>query len=354
MVDGSSPQPVRALILGGGGARGAYEAGVAAALAERLHFDIVCGTSIGAINGFVVAQGMADTLEALWREAAERNVAPYRPEVAGVMRLWSELHKMGQESLRERMHDAIALCEGLPGLRGLSHLHGLFGFLDSSEMRSIVREHARLEKLSSALLLAVTNLTNARGNTFAYFPGDFPISRRAAAVFARDDVEPIVDENYVDAICASAALPAAFEPVTVACKNNRRHTFVDGAFTNNTPLRPAVDAGATEIFVISVDPLISPQVERKVRHIGDVIMLALEANSSQMLQLDLALLELTNADVERGTDRPGARRITLRQIRPEAALPIDPLDFAEPGVIAALVAEGRRDAERSLDNAPVA
>lgn len=347
-------QPVRALILGGGGARGAYEAGVAAALAERLHFDVVCGTSIGAINGFVVAQGMAGRLEALWREAAERNVAPYRPEVAGVMRLWSELHAMAQGSLRDRMHDAIALCEGLPGLRGLSQLHGLLGFLDSTQMRALVREHARLESLSSALLLAVTNLTNARGNTFAYFPSDFPDTKRAAAVMARDDVEPIIDENYVDAICASAALPAAFEPVTATCKNSRRHTFIDGAFTNNTPLRPAVDAGSTEIIVISVDPLVSPQVERKVRHIGDVIMLALEANASQMLQLDLALLQLTNDDVDRGTHRPGARRITLHQIRPDAPLPIDPLDFAEPGVIAELVAQGRRDAERSLDKAPVA
>ena len=91
-----------------------------------------------------------------------------------------------------------------------------------------------------------------------------------------------------------------------------------------------------------------------MRHIGDVILLALEANSSQMLQLDLELLQLSNADVERGTHRPGTRRITLHQIRPEAALPIDPLDFAEPGVIAALVEQGRHDAERALEEAPVA
>src|ERR1700685_3734806 len=85
-------KPVRALILSGGGARGAYEAGVAAALAEQMNFDIVCGTSIGAVNGFAVAQGMADQLEAIWREAAELNVAPYRPEVEALIRLWGEFH----------------------------------------------------------------------------------------------------------------------------------------------------------------------------------------------------------------------------------------------------------------------
>jgi NTE family protein len=347
-VDGS---PVRALILSGGGARGAYEAGVAAALAERLQFDIICGTSIGAVNGFLVAQGMAGQLEALWCEAAERNVAPFRPEVADVIRMWTELHAMVQGSLRARLHDTIALLEGLPGLRALPRLEGLLGFLDSTQMRALVREHARREDLRGALLLAVTNLTNARANTFAHFPSEFRDPERAAAVLARDDIESITDENYVDAICASAALPAAFEPVTASCKNGRRHTFVDGAFTNNTPIRPAVEAGATEIIAISVDPLVSPQVERKVRNIGDVIMLALEANTSQMLQLDLASLQLTNAGVDLGTP-PGTRRITLRQVRPNAPLAIEPLDFAEPGMISALVSQGRRDAERTLTEAP--
>ena len=347
---------MRALILGGGGARGAYEAGVAAALAEHMEFDIVCGTSIGAINGFAVAQGMAGKLESIWCEAAERNVAPYRPEVAGVVRMWSELHAMVQASLRERMHDAIELCEGLPGLRGLSRLQNLMGFLDSTRMRAVVGEHAQRSSLRSALLLAVTNLTNARGNVFAHFPDGFHDPLRAAGILAREDVEPITDDNYVDAICASAALPAAFEPVTASCKNDRRHTFIDGVFTNNTPVRPAVDAGATEIIAISVDPFVSAQLERKIRSLADVILLALEANTSRMLQLDLQLLDLTNANAERDGQPNGARRVRLREIRPDTALPIEPLDFAQPTVIAALLAQGRRDAERTLaaDAVPVA
>jgi predicted acylesterase/phospholipase RssA len=128
---------------------------------------------------------------------------------------------------------------------------------------------------------------------------------------------------------------------------------VDGAFTNDTPLRPALEAGATEIIAISVDPLVSSDVDHEVRHIRDVITLALEAAMSKMVQVDLELLELTNAEIDRG-NQPGKRRVTLREVRPDGTLPIDPLDFTEPGVIATLVAQGRRDAERMLDAAPVA
>ncbi|HEX3468544.1 MAG TPA: patatin-like phospholipase family protein [Candidatus Elarobacter sp.] len=346
------PQPVRALILSGGGARGAYEAGVAAALAERMHFDIVCGTSIGAVNGFAVAQGMAGQLEAIWREASDLNVAPYRPDVGALLQLWNEFHSVLQHgSVPAHLRDVVRLCQGLPGLRNLPRLENLLGVLDNANMRQVVTAHARRAELQSALLLAATNLTNACGTVFAFFPSDYADTHGAADVMARKNFEPITEENYIDAICASAALPGAFEPVTVLCEDGRRRTFVDGAFTNNMPLRPAIDAGATEIIAISVDPLVSTDVENEVRHLRDVVTLALEAATSQMLQVDLELLQLRNDAMDKG-EQPGKRHITLREVCPEAALPIDPLDFGEPGVIAELVSQGRRDAERTFDAVP--
>ena len=58
-----------ALVLAGGGARGAYEAGVWQALTELgVEFDMVCGTSVGAINAAMVVQGDVDKLNTLWKE----------------------------------------------------------------------------------------------------------------------------------------------------------------------------------------------------------------------------------------------------------------------------------------------
>ena len=61
-------------MLSGGGARGAYEAGVITALCEREEFEIISGTSIGAINAALTAQCATDRLRALWRSVPERGM----------------------------------------------------------------------------------------------------------------------------------------------------------------------------------------------------------------------------------------------------------------------------------------
>lgn len=58
-----------ALVLSGGGSRGAYEAGVWQALTEMgIDIDIVTGASVGAINGAMVCQGDLDLTVKLWKE----------------------------------------------------------------------------------------------------------------------------------------------------------------------------------------------------------------------------------------------------------------------------------------------
>ena len=58
-----------ALVLGGGGSRGAYEIGVWQALkALGIRIDMVYGTSVGAINAAMVAQGDVDLTAELWKE----------------------------------------------------------------------------------------------------------------------------------------------------------------------------------------------------------------------------------------------------------------------------------------------
>ena len=52
--------------MSGGGARGAYEAGVASALMQDQTWDIVCGASIGAINAAFVAAQRPHALETFW------------------------------------------------------------------------------------------------------------------------------------------------------------------------------------------------------------------------------------------------------------------------------------------------
>src|SRR5258708_4472376 len=82
---GPSPLPADtpiALVLSGGGAKGAYEAGVAAALVERgVPIRLVAGSSAGALNAAMIADGRLDRLEALGRGLTRDQVYSPRARV---------------------------------------------------------------------------------------------------------------------------------------------------------------------------------------------------------------------------------------------------------------------------------
>ncbi|MBQ5441313.1 MAG: patatin-like phospholipase family protein, partial [Firmicutes bacterium] len=70
-----------ALVLGGGGSRGAYEIGVWQALKELgIRIDMVYGTSVGAINAAMVAQGDLDLTASLWKELETDTVFDMEPD----------------------------------------------------------------------------------------------------------------------------------------------------------------------------------------------------------------------------------------------------------------------------------
>ena len=80
----------RALVLSGGGSRGAYEIGAWQALAElgvRLH--AVYGTSIGAINAALVAQGDLDLAKELWAHITVRQIVATDEEDFSIDRMVS-------------------------------------------------------------------------------------------------------------------------------------------------------------------------------------------------------------------------------------------------------------------------
>jgi predicted acylesterase/phospholipase RssA len=83
-----------ALVLSGGGAKGAYEAGVAATLVERgVAIRLVAGSSAGALNAAMIAAGQTERLEALWRGLRRDRVYALRTRVlfAGLLPGWLTL-----------------------------------------------------------------------------------------------------------------------------------------------------------------------------------------------------------------------------------------------------------------------
>lgn len=335
--------PVRALILGGGGARGAYEAGVVAALSERETFDIVCGTSIGAVNGMFVAQDMPDKLAEVWRTISTRGVTQLKPELAVLVLLWQAGYGLIQSPFSQKASHVLTMLRALPQLTLTGGLPQLLGMFEGGNVRELIKELADLDRVRRTLIIGVTNLTSGRGESFAYFPPEQYALE--LAFHAAERSERIHAANYVDAICASAALPPVYEPVAIVCGDGATRSFADGGFTNNAPFQQAIDAGATDITAIFVTPPASRAAERKraaPASVLEIMSTMLEANTERMLELDLKLARRINDDVAAG-NAAGKRHVSFRVIGPKAPLQLPTLGFDDQTEVDRLFALGYAD-----------
>ena len=163
---------MHALILSGGGARGAFEAGVATALYEQEHFDLICGTSIGALNGAALAQDQPELLRDTWREIAARNVLRLDPRLESWRRFFSDVRNVR----------LLRAASGIGKLR-IPKPAGIVGLLDWAPIREIIAPRISFDRLKHPFLVGTTDLTHGIGSAFFAFPGD---AERAAHIAGPD------------------------------------------------------------------------------------------------------------------------------------------------------------------------
>lgn len=101
-------RPCRALVLAGGGARGSYQVGVWRALSELgWRPDIITGTSVGCLNGAMLALDLYETARDMWLTIRSQDVMELPEQKAGL----SELHAFLQDFVREGGMDVTPLEE---------------------------------------------------------------------------------------------------------------------------------------------------------------------------------------------------------------------------------------------------
>jgi len=338
---------MKALILSGGGARGAYEAGAVRTLLEHERFDIICGTSIGAINGTLVAQDEVEKLEALWRSIASSKVIRLAPELDAVAKVISDLRDLSEDPLPRRASILVQLAQDYAKIGPPSRFAHLLGVLNSQPIVKLLAPHVRYGSLQHTLVVAVTNLTRGRPEAFYYFAG--PNAGQNAKRFAEREAfsHPFSESNYLDAIRASSAIPGAFEPVGIADEACAACEYVDGGVAGNAPINQAIHAGADNVTVIYMDrPDLRPPNWR-VSSIADVALISQDIMQQRMVDRDLRFAAAINEAV-RANNAPGNRYVAIRTICPQAPLGLSVLDFDKQDRIDAAIEQGKRDAERVL------
>jgi NTE family protein len=305
---GKNARPRRALVLSGGGARGAYEAGVLrylfAGLPKRLghapRIDLVSGTSVGAIHACFVA--------ATAHQGEER--AAQLAEAWEGMALSSLFGSAAGELLRlpRRMLSTLRapsrLREGAPPDR-------LYGLLNPEHLERVVREAipwARIRRNLAeghleAACVAATEIATGRATVFldAREP-DLGAWQHDPSMVARP-----VKLAPAHAL-ASAAIPILFPAVRLG-----ETYYADGGLRVNTPLAPVLRLGADKVLVIALRRGATGGAEgdvaaRRVASYGNPLFLfgkVLNALLLDHIDNDLAHMRMLNDVVRRVRDVGG-------------------------------------------------
>jgi NTE family protein len=269
---------IRTLILSGGGGRGAFHAGVYKYLTQERkqgvdeehqggwYPDIVVGTSIGAVNGAAIVQGMgADELVKFWSGLREEDIEGLPPTMTPFARWMVNLvlrDLIGVPLLP--VPKALATSPGaekafspLPKLGGLGNwlLGRWSNLLDTGPLRRTITERMGLDEEAirasrQTLLINATNVSTGKRMTFS----NRPVYRVGKAEQRRD----VVDGITLQRIIASCSIPLVY-PWTHDAET--RAVYWDGAVVNNTPIGVAMDAAgefpagdSMEIVVVMMTP----------------------------------------------------------------------------------------------------
>lgn len=288
------------LILTGGGARAAYQVGVLQAIGEilgeagwppsRNPFDIICGTSAGAINATALAcradnfgEGVQKLLD-VWQNIEVAQV--YRADSLGVIRSgarWLSLLSFGWLLRKWRAAPPASLLDNTP-LVGLLHR-----MLDLPRLDMV---------LSEGLLhaLAVTASSYTAGNHLTFYQSAADI-----APWVRMQRLALPDQIGVEHLLASSAIPFIF-PATPLFLGSHREYCGDGSMRQLAPISPAIHLGARKVLVVGAGrlteaPRASPNPEQGAARYPSLAQIAGHAMSSiflDSLAVDIERLERVN------------------------------------------------------------
>ena len=290
-------------MLAGGAARGAYEVGVVAyvfqevarALGRPIPLDILCGTSVGAINACTLAACADDPVRGVdllvtqWRGLRlEQLVRPNKGELLGLVRSLVTLKRMPVRPGDDRRG-------------GILDATGIERLVEESIPFTRIQDHVRSGRLR-ALSVSATDV--ATGKTVVFV-------EHHAAETPRWSRDPTVVVRHAEIgsqhALASAAVPFLFPAVRIGAD-----FYCDGGLRQNVPLSPARRLGAEGLLVVNpryigpVDPAVL--AAREASYPGPLFLLgkALNALLLDRIDNDIARLERINEILEAGVRRHGA------------------------------------------------
>jgi len=227
-----------ALYLAGGGARGAYQAGVLKAIyhiiqSKALPFSMISGVSIGSVNSAVIAQYADD----------------FQSAIATVENLWTEIHsqQIFNSSNYELSKSVMRnLSTFLIKQRSSGHLldtEPLHDFIKNNINFDKIKQHINNRQLETFEVVSNCYETQQTISFYQHYQPDFPDWHYPRHI----SQSTIIEQNH---ILASSALPLFFPTINI----NNLH-YGDGSIGLVSPLRGAIRFNVDKVLIIGTRQL---------------------------------------------------------------------------------------------------
>ncbi len=336
-------KPRVGLLLGGGGARAAYQVGVLKAIAEIMPegagnpFPVICGSSAGGINAAVTASHALR-----FQEGVRRLTGVWENfEVGKVFRsdAWCAVTRSSRWLL--------AVLTGGAGGSPKS-------ILDVSPLRSLLESHVDFERIDQAIdsgalqAVGVTASSYSSGRSISFFQG---LPNTDGWSRARRD--GVATRLTIDHLMASAAIPILFPAVGIGGEY-----FGDGSMRQTAPISPVLHLGADKILVIGVRQEDASRGAEAQDHdypgVGQIAGYILDTLFLNSLSADIERLERINQTLRSVADKDSTplRQIDILLISPskDLAAMAEPLYHLFPASVRYLLAVlgARRGSGRRL------
>jgi len=278
------------LVMTGGGARGAYQAGVLKRIGEikRVRargnpFPIIAAASAGAINGVALAAGSNN----------------FSLATAVVARLWSNIRPSDvfRCDVFSQAANSVAWILDLSfgAILGGGSAHSL---LDARPLRHFLSRHLQCDLIETNIkqgylyAIAISATNYASGMSHIFIQG-----KKGHAMWSRSRRVTLATPITVDHVCASAAIPLVFQPVRLKTPEGTAF-YGDGCVRLQQPLSPVIRLGANKIVAIGVRCDTEHQEDtggsQKNPSIAQVIGVLLNAMFLDHLPTDVEHLERLN------------------------------------------------------------
>ena len=294
------------LVLSGGGARTAFQAGVLKAICEwtgsnQLPFKVVIGSSAGSINAAYLAanadqfQTAVSHMSQMWGTLTTKKV--YTSDILSINHAKTLLNVFNH--IRKGMHGANSILNALPLAKLLK---------DQIDFDRIQR--CLDERSLHSLAISATSFQHSMSTTFVQSNQNISWQR-----VRRMGVEERIRVKH---LMASTAIPFLFSPVKI-----NGEFYGDGSLRNFAPFSPAIRCGAKSLIVVGIRELEEPEkIEKRVISFGDIFSKILNTILFDSLDIDNERLRRINQTIGDGGAISKLKKINTIIIRPS-------VDFSE-------------------------